>query len=626
MSTVSGLTFSKIELSNFLSFGPKTATIDLDHQGTTLVVGENVDVGGSSGAGKSTIIAAITYALYDKIPSGVSKERLINASVEKKSSLMSVKLYFGVNGVSYTIIRQRGSGGQTKLLEGDKDITPSSIGLLNAKIEQLIGLSYLLFSRVVLFLGSERSFLDYSVGEQRALFEELFKITTLSLKADVLRKRISQTDKDLAVAKSLLAEQQKHVKAYDARVADALARVERWENNRAANINRMSIEIEQLRDFNFAQAEEDLVLYQELTNKLQILQTDRAAKVDALNLVKSRPFEKTTELAMTKNKLSQTLKQLETVKGELTHLLDSTCPYCKQGYHSDEKVAESMTLKSKLSEEATTLFESTKVITDEQEIFNQQKHQDIMSADQALTAITAESEAVRAEVSAVKGALKFTSTSELYSAKGAKDQLESNLSTIMAEINPHLEPAQALADEVPPTLNDSELSRLNKLQEHQQFLLKLLIDKNSFVRKNIVSQTLPLLNRQLGKHAEQLLLPHLVRFQPDMTCEISQHGRLLDHGNLSNGEKKRLGLALTMAFRDVLTLLHTPVKALFTDEIDGGALDSTCLEAIIQVLKQKAYDDNLSVFIISHRPEFDGRCDRQLTVRKERGVSSMVED
>jgi ABC-type glutathione transport system ATPase component len=195
-------------------------------------------------------------------------------------------------------------------------------------------------------------------------------------------------------------------------------------------------------------------------------------------------------------------------------------------------------------------------------------------------------------------------------------------------MNPYRTQLEYLAanEPVPPSQDtERELNRLITLQDHQKLLLKLLTDKNSFIRKAIISKTLPFLNKRIAFYTERLGLPHVVKFQPDMSCEITQHGRELDHGNLSNGEKKRLNLSLCLSFRDALSYIHSRVNVLFTDEIDGGSLDEQAVNNVISLLKHKAWDDNLSIFIISHRPEFDGRCDRTLTVRKESGFSSIIE-
>ena len=111
---------------------------------------------------------------------------------------------------------------------------------------------------------------------------------------------------------------------------------------------------------------------------------------------------------------------------------------------------------------------------------------------------------------------------------------------------------------------------------------------------------------------------------PDLTTEITQMGRELDHGNLSNGEKQRLNFSLCLSFRDALTYLHSRINLLVTDEIDGGKLDEQGVNNIINLIKHKAWDDKLTIFNITHRPEFDGRCDRTLVVRKEGGFSRII--
>ena len=116
----------------------------------------------------------------------------------------------------------------------------------------------------------------------------------------------------------------------------------------------------------------------------------------------------------------------------------------------------------------------------------------------------------------------------------------------------------------------------------------------------------------------------MITFNPDMSCTISEFGRELDYGNLSGGEKKRLNLALSMAFRDMLQHLHTGVNILVVDEVDAGAMDAPGVEAIIRSVKLKASQESeLGIWVISHRPECIGRFDREMTVRFENGFSAI---
>jgi ABC-type lipoprotein export system ATPase subunit len=121
----------------------------------------------------------------------------------------------------------------------------------------------------------------------------------------------------------------------------------------------------------------------------------------------------------------------------------------------------------------------------------------------------------------------------------------------------------------------------------------------------------------------QLGLSHKAVFQPDMTCSITQYGMDIGHGSLSNGEKKRLNLALCLAFRDTMTSIHNSTNLLLADEIDGGSLDEQSIHNIIRILKDKATTDNSNIVVISHRPEFEGKCERTLTVTKFKGFSSI---
>ena len=162
------------------------------------------------------------------------------------------------------------------------------------------------------------------------------------------------------------------------------------------------------------------------------------------------------------------------------------------------------------------------------------------------------------------------------------------------------------------------------IQKWKSFTNKTFTDKRIFIRKSLISKTLPFLNQRIAIYIKMMHLPHTVSFQSDLTCEISRRGLPYGHGNLSNGEKKRLNLGISFAFRDALTYLHSKVNLLLTDEIDGGSLDEQSVMAMIEVLKLKSKEDKIGIYIISHRPEFEGRCNRTIIVRKELGFSSLI--
>jgi DNA repair exonuclease SbcCD ATPase subunit len=150
--------------------------------------------------------------------------------------------------------------------------------------------------------------------------------------------------------------------------------------------------------------------------------------------------------------------------------------------------------------------------------------------------------------------------------------------------------------------------------------LKLLTDKNSFLRRRIINQTIPFLNGRLNHYTQTLGLPHVVKFDADMSCTVAEFGRELDFGNLSAGERKRVNTSMALAFRDVLHHMHAKTNLLLIDELDG-ALDQNGIDSIVRVLKEKSRDEGMSIFVISHHPSIAGRLDRDLRIIKENGFS-----
>ena len=201
--------------------------------------------------------------------------------------------------------------------------------------------------------------------------------------------------------------------------------------------------------------------------------------------------------------------------------------------------------------------------------------------------------------------------------------LRKKVQDLMVAINPHTEAYDKLAAEGCDNVDTTKADKLRRRLDHQQFLLKLLTDKNSFLRRRIINKTIPFLNARLNFYTNALGLPHVVKFDADMSCAVAEFGRELDFGNLSAGEKKRVNTAMALAFRDVLHHLHAKTNLLIIDELDG-ALDIQGIDSIIKILKEKSREEEMSVFIISHHPAIQGRLDRDLRIVKENGFSSVV--
>ena len=192
--------------------------------------------------------------------------------------------------------------------------------------------------------------------------------------------------------------------------------------------------------------------------------------------------------------------------------------------------------------------------------------------------------------------------------------------------NPFIEPLEELEAVELDKLNMGMINGLNTYADHQRFLLKLLTKKDSFVRKALINKNIPFLNRRLSHYLMDLGLPHTVEFTHEMTAEISQFGRPLDFGNLSNGQRARVNLALSFAFRDVLQSLHEHINVCMLDEVLDVGLDAIGVQSAARMLKRKARDEKLSLYIISHRDEIDGAFDHTMTVQMSKGFSFIKEE
>jgi len=163
------------------------------------------------------------------------------------------------------------------------------------------------------------------------------------------------------------------------------------------------------------------------------------------------------------------------------------------------------------------------------------------------------------------------------------------------------------------------INELDDLLKHQNMVLKLLTKKDSFVRKNLINKNIPFLNKRLNHYLNALNLTQLIEFKHDMSATVSKFGRALNFGNLSNGQKARVNLAMSFAFRDVLQNLYGHLNICLLDEVLDVGLDSEGALIAAEMLKKKGSDEDICIYVISHKEELQSTFDRTISV-------SMVDD
>lgn len=581
------LKFTSVTLKNFLSYGNVPTTVLLDRPGTTLVVGEDLDNTssgtGANGVGKTVLLNALVYAVYDKAISNISKDNLVN-NVNKKN--MEVIVEFTKNNIPYTIVRARkakagAAGNYVHLYENGKDITPDSVSNTNAKIEKIIGYPYEIFVRVVAFSATHTPFLDLPVrshyaANQTDIIEELFDLKTLSEKASILKEVIRETEQSLEMHKARVEQLEKEHARYDKQVQSAEQRVLNWQQQNRQEIDEIEAKLKKIADVDFDKQSE-------LHDQLAEVDQELRSAID--------------EQSTTESGIKAAEKKRKKLEGELEHLRDAQCPYCLQKYEdADAKIAENT---DKLAE-----------IIGMQAVL-----------DEELGNIDDQLEKIATRHKEIKQQITTKNLKELMDIRGKRDQYTSRLSDLRSMTNPFLEPLQELEDVELDEIDMSKINELTELVDHQKFLLKLLTKKDSFVRKALLNKNIPFLNQRLQYYLTQMGLSHTVEFTHEMTANISQFGRPLDFGNLSNGQRARVNIALSFAFRDVLQSIHDRVNVCMLDEVLDVGLDAIGVQAAARMLKHKARDEKLSMFVISHRDEIDSAFDHRMVVQMSKGFS-----
>ena len=205
--------------------------------------------------------------------------------------------------------------------------------------------------------------------------------------------------------------------------------------------------------------------------------------------------------------------------------------------------------------------------------------------------------------------------------KNSVATLQNNLTARRAEVDPYGEQIADMQGQALQTIIYDTLNELTRLQEHQDFLLKLLTSKDSFVRKKIIDQNLSYLNQRMTHYLDRIGLPHTVKFMNDLSVNIEELGRELDFDNLSRGERTRLILSMSWAFRDVWESLYQPINLLFIDELMDNGLDTQGVENGLALLKKMSRERHKSIWLVSHKDELAGRVENILRVIKENGFT-----
>ena len=579
---------NKLTVRNFMSVGNATQALDFDRRDLTLVLGENLDLGGDgsrNGIGKTTIINALSFALFGMALTNIKKDNLINKTNGKQ---MVVSLDFVVDGQGYRIERGRRPNvlkffvnNEEKLAtddaQGDSRETQEAV-------ERLLGMSHNMFRHIVALNTYTEPFLNLRANDQREIIEQLLGITQLSERAERIRELNRGTKEEIGQEEMRIRAVQEANKRIEEQITSLEKRQDLWIKKQQEDCDKVREAIGALEHIDIEseiQAHRDLEIYH--SNKKQIDEHNRwIRQIDQDNV-----------------KLNKQRAQLQK---DLEQMQAHRCFACGTEIHDNSLD----TVKDKKQKELQEL--ALQLLTnDTQKSEHQNELDDLGELGVAPTVF-------------------YDNLEQALNHRNSLETLQTNLQNRSSETDPYTEQIQDMRGQALQDVSYDHLNELTKLQDHQDFLLKLLTNKDSFIRKKIIDQNLSYLNSRLVYYLDRIGLPHQVLFQNDLSVEITELGRDLDFDNLSRGERNRLILSMSWAFRDVWESLYRPVNLLFVDEMIDSGLDTQGVENALAILKKMGRERHKSIWLVSHRDELAGRVENIMKVVKENGFTSYTGD
>jgi len=578
------ITLKNITLRNFLSIGAVCQAVNFDRQELTLILGENLDLGGDgarNGTGKTSLIQALSYALFGVPINSIRKDNLVNRTNGKN---MMVTLEFSVNGIDYKIERGRKPNILRFYVNSDLqkglDDAQGENKETQAAIEKVIHMSSDMFKHIVALNTYSEPFLALKNNEQRDIIEQLLGITLLSEKAEVIKGLVKDSKDDIQQEEFKVKAIEEANKRVKEQIDSTKRRQKLWKMKHDEDLERLAIDYQRLITIDIAaelQAHQNLTAYNE-----------KRKSIDDLNKLIARCVADEAKEQKLVTKLT----------AEISDLHNHTCYACGQEFH-DQKHESVLDEKIKASHEAA--FQA--LVTSKQFMEHTQAVKDLgLLGTMPVTHYDTEAQAIK-----------------------HSSQLENLIKDIERkgeEVDPYSEQISEMENQALQEINFDKINQLTRTMEHQKFLLDILTSKDSFVRKKIIDQNLSYLNGRLTHYLDKIGLPHQVIFKNDLQVEITELGRELDFDNLSRGERNRLILGLSFAFRDVWENLYSPINTLFIDELIDSGLDTMGVENAIAILKEMSRRRQKSIWLVSHREELAGRVPNVLKVVKENGFTS----
>jgi DNA repair exonuclease SbcCD ATPase subunit len=568
------ITFKKIRYKNFLSTGNHFTEVNFQKNNTNLIVGSN-------GSGKSTILDALTFVLFNKSFRKITKPQLINSTNEKDCV---VEIEFSINDKEYMVRRGIKPNIFDIIVDG-VTLHKESDDRSNQRIleENILKLNYKSFTQIVI-LGSSSfvPFMQLTTANRREVIEDLLDIRIFSVMSGVIKDKI-RLERD--IIKSL-------------------------------NVKKESLFDKVEMQSNFIEELENLGNSKILDSKNKIISINQ--EIDELEKTNEKLHEEIKNLISEQDKLvnyKDKLVKLNNLKGKISQKVsviteeyeffdkNTVCPTCTQTIEDSFRLNRISDAKNKARELKEGYEELEKSIKSEQErerLFN----------------------ALSKEINKLTHDISQNNTRSKINNRQIRD-LEHEIQTITSQLQDRNSEHEKL-EQFKENLHKTTEKLSDKKQEivYYDFANSLL--KDDGVKTKIIKKYLPLINKQVNRYLQ--MMEFFINFKLDEefdeTIESPIHEDF-SYSSFSEGEKMRIDLALLFTWREVARIKNSVnTNLLIMDEVFDSSLDGFGTEEFLKIIKYVIKDAN--IFVISHKVGLEDRFDSVTKFEKVKGFSRIL--
>ena len=568
------ITFKKISWKNFLSTGNHPIEVKLDERSTTLIVGQN-------GAGKSTILDALTFVLYGKSFRKINKSQLINTTNEKNCE---VDIEFSVNSTDWKILRGI-KPNIFKIFKNGEELNQSShAGDQQKWLEQnVLKMNYKSFTQIVI-LGSSTfvPFMQLNGSSRREVVEDLLDIKIFSSMNNLIKEKIRFVREEVRTFELKKESLKDKAEMQSQFIEEIENRGKENIKDKEGKIKELTIEVDthlehnQLKESNMS----DLIKEQEEV---------------------AGSGEKLKKLNNLKGKITQ---KVATITKEHKFFTDNTiCPTCTQSIEEEFRVNRIDEAQSKAKELQSGYKELEQAIKTEED-----RELQFTNLSKEITQLTHGISKNNTRISGCQRQIR---------------DLESEvqkLTTQLANRNTEHDKLEEFRSSLQNTYEN--LAEKKEKITYYDFTYGLL--KDGGVKSMIIKKYLPLINQQVNKYLQ--MMDFYINFKLDEefneTIESPIHEDF-SYASFSEGEKMRIDLALLFTWREVARFKNSVnTNLLIMDEVFDSSLDGFGTEEFLKIIKYVIQDAN--IFVISHKTGMDERFENVIKFDKVKGFSSML--